>query len=318
MPVSWNQLPRAEDFRRLLAEHGLAHLEERLLAVGELGVHLRKVGTTREQPRRPWLGILPRGAKGIFETSPVELGSSRFGGLPDVPEGFEWPRVEGRPARFLLQLRCADLAAHAEHTLLPRDGMLWFFLGGTWNDYHACVVHRRELGALHTLPMPVEERRAPRFSSACGVRVELVLTLPDVWTREFESLGIRDEVDPETWLSERERFVSWEEAWAVEQGLEDLSASGRRHQIGGHAAPVQRDVRPEFFLAEQGQRWTRNEALWSEAERESDSWRLLLQVDSDEDLDFRWGDCGVLYFGMRADDLRAERFERAAVTWQTT
>lgn len=317
MPVDRNQFPRAEDFRRLLAEHGLPHLEERLLAVGELGVHLRKVGTIREQPRRPWLGILPRGPKRVFEPSPVELGGSRFGGLPDVPAGFEWPRIEGRPARFLLQLRCSDLAEHAKQTLLPRDGMLWFFLGGTWHDYRPCVVHRRELGALRTLPMPMEDRTT-RISPACGVRGELVLTLPDVWTKEYESLGIRDEVDLEATLSERDRFSSWEEAWEAQQGLDERIASGRWHQIGGHAAPVQRDVRPEFFLAERGGRWTRNHALWREAEREIDSWRLLLQVDSDDDLDLRWGDCGRLFFGMRADDLRAERFERAAVTWQTT
>jgi hypothetical protein len=162
-----------------------------------------------------------------------------------VPEGFEWPWVEGRPARFLLQLRCADLAEYVDHTLLPRDGMLWFFLGGTWRDHRACVIHRRDVGALSTLPPPADHRLATPILPACGVQGELVLTLPEVWTEEWES-------------------------------------------------------------------------LWCAADRERASWRLLLQIDSDDDLGLRWGDCGVLYFGMRADDLRAERFERAAVTWQTT
>jgi uncharacterized protein YwqG len=39
-------------------------------------------------------------------------------------------------------------------------------------------------------------------------------------------------------------------------------------------------------------------------------WRLLLQVDSDENATMMWGDTGRVYFWMRDEDLRAARFER--------
>jgi uncharacterized protein YwqG len=75
-------------------------------------------------------------------------------------------------------------------------------------------------------------------------------------------------------------------------------------------------VRLEFYLAERIPRPKANSAPWRNAARDTSAWRLLLQIDSDDDLGLRWGECGTLYFGMRADDLRAERFERAVITWQ--
>jgi uncharacterized protein YwqG len=70
-------------------------------------------------------------------------------------------------------------------------------------------------------------------------------------------------------------------------------------------------------MAARGQRWKASSAEWTFAASDASAWRLLLQIDSDDDLGLRWGDCGRLYFGMRADDLRAERFERVVITWQS-
>ncbi|MFT3926538.1 MAG: DUF1963 domain-containing protein [Myxococcales bacterium] len=39
-------------------------------------------------------------------------------------------------------------------------------------------------------------------------------------------------------------------------------------------------------------------------------WRLLLQLTSDGDLDWMWGDCGNLYWWIRAQDAVAGAWER--------
>jgi len=41
--------------------------------------------------------------------APLELGKSKFGGCPDVPNSFQWPMDDdGRPLSLLLQLNCSD------------------------------------------------------------------------------------------------------------------------------------------------------------------------------------------------------------------
>jgi uncharacterized protein YwqG len=45
-------------------------------------------------------------------------------------------------------------------------------------------------------------------------------------------------------------------------------------------------------------------------------WRLLLQVDSDDDLGVTWGDLGSLYFWIRESDARSGRFDNCWVVLQ--
>ena len=45
-------------------------------------------------------------------------------------------------------------------------------------------------------------------------------------------------------------------------------------------------------------------------------WRLLLQIDTDDDLGVMWGDGGILYAWIREEDARAGRFDRTWVVLQ--
>lgn len=42
--------------------------------------------------------------------------------------------------------------------------------------------------------------------------------------------------------------------------------------------------------------------------------RLFLQLDSDDDAGWMWGDCGILYFWMKPEDLTQCRFDRVQLT----
>src|SRR5262245_26635356 len=42
--------------------------------------------------------------------SDLRPGASRFGGVPDLPPGTEWPDRDGVPMEFIAQIRLADLA----------------------------------------------------------------------------------------------------------------------------------------------------------------------------------------------------------------
>lgn len=59
---------------------------------------------------------------------PLPVGISKYGGQPDVPAGFEWPRsTDGLPLSLLLQIDCAKLATYDKEHLFPSTGHLYFF-----------------------------------------------------------------------------------------------------------------------------------------------------------------------------------------------
>ena len=71
------------------------------------------------------------------------IGITRFGGLPDLPYGIDYPTFSNRQGetkgwQFIAQLNCADLASHQAY--LPRAGMLYFFITGQ-GDICGHVIH---------------------------------------------------------------------------------------------------------------------------------------------------------------------------------
>lgn len=59
----------------------------------------------------------------------LPIGASRFGGIPDAPAGFEWPRAGGKwPMTFVAQFDLAEIAKLDRDERLPKKGLLSFFL----------------------------------------------------------------------------------------------------------------------------------------------------------------------------------------------
>lgn len=55
--------------------------------------------------------------------------TSKYGGLPDVPPEFEWPRTKtGFPLTFICQLNLRQVAETKIVSALPKSGMLYFFI----------------------------------------------------------------------------------------------------------------------------------------------------------------------------------------------
>jgi uncharacterized protein YwqG len=100
---------------------------------------------------------------------------------------------------------------------------------------------------------------------------------------------------------------------ALEELREAEYASAPKHQMAGFADPVQgAEMELECQLVTNGLycgdpsgfRDPRAEALKAGAS----DWRLLLQVDSDDDLGVMWGDLGRIYFWVREQDARRGDF----------
>ncbi|MCX5659653.1 MAG: YwqG family protein [Planctomycetota bacterium] len=273
---------------------------------------------------------------------------SHFGGVPWLPKGFAWPRWDRREflaseitrtearikakawgtkfgteriaslqkdlssaplaLQFIAQLRLSELHAATPLPGWPREGSLAFFYDPTlsssgFDPLHRGhrVIHFSEAAELVPTPAPVdlpEEANAPELPCAFA----LDWTLPHSIRLENGRLSIWN-CKPLRGLFERLRAAT---------GQDDKSPV---HRCAGHPEEVQGSMQLECQLVtnglycgdSQGYKNPRAEELAKGA----DEWRLLLQVDSDDRLNWMWGDAGRIYFWARQEAIEAKRFDEA-------
>src|SRR5712691_9915419 len=57
----------------------------------------------------------------------LDLGATKFGGSPDLPQNQAWPDRNGSPLPFVAQINLADTARYDTKQSLPETGRLLFF-----------------------------------------------------------------------------------------------------------------------------------------------------------------------------------------------
>jgi hypothetical protein len=284
-------------------ESDLAHLTR--LAQGHLSpeVAQRWLGLLRPAVRR----LQPHGGAPVV---------ARLGGSPRLPADTPWPTWEGHgPLSFIGEL---DLAALASLDVdldlpLPTAGRLaFFFFDGAYDDHTsvvgswdpdslagARVLHLSEDGEVRAAP-----DRVPVFAERL-LTARQVTTAPTWEHPALRRAFGRPGEDHASWMRHPVNAEPFTDA------VDAVRGDPPRHQVGGWADAVQGPVELEVAHAalRLGDDWD-DPRLGGEAER----WTLLLQVDSDGDME--WGDVGTLYWLVREDDLAAGALERASFTWQ--
>ena len=250
----------------------------------------------------------------------LPVGSSKFGGRPDVPADFSWPYYnvscgeDGAqqlcPLSFLAQFDCSALAPLDREGLLPKTGLLSFFYeldsqrwgfdpqdGGCarvfWFDRVplAPADVPKELPAEFCLPELAADlsagQDAPDFLDAC-------IALGHDWTaneyRQFDTarrdLGLG-------YPENRTQLLGWPDLIQNNMTLECELVS-RGYYLGGSWEKIPMEER---------------EALRGPS---IEDWRLLFQLDTvcSGDFELMFGDCGRIYFYIRKEDLLAKRFDR--------
>lgn len=256
----------------------------------------------------PAVGITAKAA----DPRQIAIGQSRFGGLPDVPANFVWPRWHDRSLAFLAQINLADIAAFDSSLNLPKSGWLLFFYDPeqeAWGFDPAdkgcsLVAYFPEGTALSRRALPDDMSDEGRFNVA-ALSFAQKQTMPDpasIWVDALD-LTPDDELEISNVLA----------AYVADTDL-------LIHQIGGHPLPVQNPMELECQLVAHGidcgtpdgYASARVEAL----EPGAANWRCVLQLDSDSELDWMWGDVGRIYFWMTVDDIEKRRFENAWLIFQ--
>ncbi len=219
----------------------------------------------------------------------IAVGASKFGGTPDVPASFEWPMWQEVPINFMAQINLDEIAAFDVENVLPSSGVLsFFYYQYNWEEEEPILVHglEEEAGAWRVFHFaePLERTAGPagwnnESSNHIGsgrMTASLVVDLPP------RPLGISDD-----WTNEE---------WQTHESLIEHFAIEEPHLMLGYPIPHWWDARID--------------AARITGRGEPEDWKLLLQLNSDEELSWMWGDMGSLFYLIHCDDLKAGDFSR--------
>jgi uncharacterized protein YwqG len=263
----------------------------------------------RDPPRDVEALASPHAAAAVHLIASAEGSSSHLGGAPALPDGFDWPSRRGAPLAFIARLDLAELRRALQAEWLPPSGSLLFFYDTENQPWGFDPADRDGWAVLRLLD--------PAGTAGGTAIARGGEALP---RRAISFQPIRSLPSSERPAVAALRFSSAEED-AYEALRERPFAGKPQHQVGGFPSPVQGDgMEMECQLASHGL-FCGDESGYrdpraAELEGGASDWRLLLQVDSDDDLGVMWGDLGRLYFWVREEDARAGDFSRVWMVLQ--
>lgn len=236
--------------------------------------------------------------------APVDDRSSRLGGSPDLPSSITWPYNDDHPLSFIAQLNLADAAPYDREGLLPRDGLLLFFYDAvTQESWGFDPADHGSAAVIYTPATSPTERREPPADlsdegvfQATAVRPQAELTFAPWESYDVERLG----------MTRDEGFAYAELFYDQDDTI---------HRLLGHPDPIQGDMQLECQLVTNGLYC--GDSTGYQDPRATDlragaaEWRLLLQVDSQDEAEMMWGDVGRLYYWIRNSGLLARNWEQS-------
>ena len=239
---------------------------------------------------------------------------SKIGGLPFLPADFAWPTFtdsdgQARPLSFFCQIDLIEAKPYDRDDLLPERGLLSFFYeceSFCWgfdptDEGAARVFYFPDTADFAPHPVPEEP-------STDYVMPELALTFAARPSYPaFEELELHSDLG-----------CDWEayEAALAQLGI-DAEAEMQGHKLLGYANVIQGEMLTECERVTRGygcgspaDYQATPEADAEEIRAHATDWILLLQLDTIEKDGFQWmfGDCGMLYYYIRKQDLAAGNF----------
>ena len=213
-------------------------------------------------------------------------GFSKFGGLPVVPDNFEWPTLNGNPMPFVLQLDFSEINPGGNLKNFPVSGLMYLFVEEVFEpefDYIPKILFFDKAEKLSCANVPTDlQKKYTEFF----VAPNYIKAYPDVsdCDEAFEIYckrpygGMDDQYDA---LSEK---------------------NVERHLVGGWPSHLQGSF----------------EKICENID--GDKCVLLLQIKSESSTNFdeelMWGDCGLLYIYIREKDLIARNFNNVILEMQ--
>ena len=229
----------------------------------------------------------------------VPIGTSKLGGLPDLPLGFAWPKWKTSHLTFVAQMNLAELPASE---LLPNVGMLSFFYDPDQSAWGFDPKHKEGFRLWHFPEVSQLIRTAepePSTFPCVQLSFEPFLSLPDSSAKSARDLLLE--------IGDYEQYRDF---------VETHAGPAPQHQILGWPHIIQNEMELECQLVTNGlycgDLSGYKDSRRKELEPGADDWTLLFQIDSDDNAQMMWGDGSMLYVWIRRQDLAARNFEK---TW---
>jgi uncharacterized protein YwqG len=237
--------------------------------------------------------------------------SSRIGGRPALVNPELWPKYKGKSLAFIAQLNLEDLPPEMQSDVLPSKGLLYFFYVADQSTWGYDPAHKGSWAVLYTENVPADTPLTEfptdlpehgRFREK-PVRLEKSISIPD----------------PNSILPGKNLGEKQEDEIADVYG-QFTEYGGSIHQLLGYPAQIQGDMQLECQLVSNGlycgDETGYNDPRAGELKKGASQWRLLLQVDTDNDTDMMWGDSGRIYFWIKDSDLKNMSFVKAWMVLQ--
>ena len=250
------------------------------------------------------------------EEDAMKLGSSKFGGKPDLPIDFHWPEWKGMSLSFIGQINLKDIAEFEIEKQLPDTGILYFFYDAAdltvWGfdpddkgSFRAVFADMRE-DQLKRWDFPEDLPEDFRFDSGI-LKFSVEKTLPSIDSVFLEDLELSE--------GELETFAMMTET--SESKVEECTSN----RLLGYPDLIAEEMETLCTLVDHGQYCGGLVEIEEEKVdfylKEAREWQLLLQVDSLDKLGFMWGDGGKIYFWIRKKDLENKDFSKVWLVKQS-
>ena len=232
---------------------------------------------------------------------------SHFGGSPSLPPGRRWPERDGRRLGFLARLSLPEIHRAQPVDWLPRTGALLFFYDMEQQPWGFDPRDRGSSAVLLVPDLPVPVLRSGEGPDGASsplphrnVAFRRIAVLPS-WERD----------------SVRALALSDQESDLFHELAERVFRGEPKHQVSGLPAPVQGDdMELECQLVSNGL-YCGDSTGYADARAGTlkpgaADWRLLLQIDSDDEMGVMWGDGGTIYYWVQEHAARDETFDN---TW---
>lgn len=271
----------------------------------------------------------------------IPVGHSKFGGIPDLPKEWDYPSYEESPLSFLCQINLAEIPFATD---LPQTGVLYFFFEDEEMPSYYIDEDPNTMNSFRVLYFDGDRKKLQRNSEfleengkepfpSYEMSYHLQYQIPEIvgnpekydflnrHAKNFEAV----ENDYLLLYFGIFQLLHYEKDEWLEMDFE-MEGEYPIHSLLGYAYNVQEEAIEEILdinwlikqstTIEEVERKSLHDKRNEDIGKEKEEWQLLLQLDTDDELDWMWGDMGRLYFAIKKEDLQNKNFSNVGFTWQ--